>query len=201
MKCALFAHLLPPPGHLLSQQGCQFANSPNSYMIDNRKPLSGTDYLLFFQVLVPPPTCHGKMPHAKKRHCLKDKNPSYSPSNLRQLESSLKGLGVARRGLWWRWRDRDMRKSFKRRKNVLEMFGNKHIIKRLHLLSYSKQAKNFTLPKNIITDFSLARVLCDLHLWINFLIPYLHCMRLRRITDRGWSAVPWQVSASLKIGT
>ncbi len=30
-------------------------------------------------------------------------------SYLRQLESSLKWLGVASRGLWWRWGDRDMR--------------------------------------------------------------------------------------------
>ncbi len=53
------------------------------------------------------------------------------------------------------YRDRDMHKSFKRRKNVLEMFGDEHLIKLLHFLSYSKVAKNFTLPKNIITDFSL----------------------------------------------
>ncbi len=30
--------------HLLSKQGRQFANSPHSYMIDNRKPLSDADY-------------------------------------------------------------------------------------------------------------------------------------------------------------
>ncbi len=58
--------------HILSKQGCQFANSPHSYMIDNRKLLSGAD-LIFFQVLVPPSTCHEKMPaarftHAKNRH-------------------------------------------------------------------------------------------------------------------------------------
>ncbi len=48
---------------------------------------------------------------------------------------------------------------------------------------YSKRAKNFTLPKNIISDFSLTRVLCDLHCMMNqSLTPYLHCTRLRRIT-------------------
>ncbi len=60
-----------------------------------------------------------------------------------------------------------MCKSFKRRKNLLEMSGNEHLIKRLHFLSYSKRAKNFTLPNNIITDFSLARVLCDIHCMMN----------------------------------
>ncbi len=62
--------------HLLSKQGRQFANSPHSYMIDNRKPLSGADDY-FFQVLVPPPR-HEKMPpraaarfaRAKNRHCI-----------------------------------------------------------------------------------------------------------------------------------
>ncbi len=53
------------------------------------------------------------------------------------------------------------------RKNVLEMFGDEHLIKRLHFLGYSKRAKTFTLPKNIITDFSLARVLCNLHCMMN----------------------------------
>ncbi len=74
--------------------------------------------------------------------------------------------------------------SFKRRKNLLEMLGNEQLIKRFHhLLSYSKRAKNFTLPKNIITDFSLARVLCDLDCMMNkSRTPYLHCMRLRRVT-------------------
>ncbi len=65
------------------------------------------------------------------------------------------------------------------------MFGNEQIIKLLHFLSYSKRAKNFTLPKNIITDFSLPRVLCDLHCVINKSLnvtPYLHYTRLRRIT-------------------
>ncbi len=75
-------------------------------------------------------------------------------------------------------------KSFKRRKNLLEMLGNEQLIKRFHnFLSYSKRAKNFTLPKNIITDFSLARVLCALHCMTNkSRTPYLHCMRLRRVT-------------------
>ncbi len=31
--------------HLLSKQGRQFANSPHSYMIDNRKPLSSADLI------------------------------------------------------------------------------------------------------------------------------------------------------------
>ncbi len=76
-----------------------------------------------------------------------------------------------------------MCKSFKRRKNLLEMFGNEHLIKRLHFLSYSKRAKNFTLLNNIITDFSLARVLCDIHCMMNkSLTPFLHCTRLRHIT-------------------
>ncbi len=66
---------------------------------------------------------------------------------------------------------------FQERRNVFEMFGDEHLIKRLHFLSYSKWAKN------IITDFSLARVLCDLHCMMNkSLNPYLHCKRLRRIT-------------------
>ncbi len=34
--------------HLLSKQGRPFANSPHSYMIDNRKPLSGADYFFIF---------------------------------------------------------------------------------------------------------------------------------------------------------
>ncbi len=33
------------------------------------------------------------------------------------------------------------------RKNVLEMFGDEHLIKRLHFLSYSKQAKNIYIIK------------------------------------------------------
>ncbi len=40
---------------------------------------------------------------------LKAKSHSYSPSCLRRLERSLKWLGVASRGLWWRWGDRNMR--------------------------------------------------------------------------------------------
>ncbi len=76
-----------------------------------------------------------------------------------------------------------LRKSFKRRKNILEMFGNEHLIKWLHFLSYSKRAKKFTLRKNIITDFRLSRVLCDLHCVMNkSLTPYLHCKCLQRIT-------------------
>ncbi len=63
------------------------------------------------------------------------------------------------------------------------LFGNEQIIKLLHFLSYLKWANNFTLPKNIITDFRLARVLCDLHCMMNkSLTPYLHCTRLRCIT-------------------
>ncbi len=63
------------------------------------------------------------------------------------------------------------------------MFGNEHIIKLLHFLSYSKYANNFTLPKNIITDLRLSRVLCDLHCMMNkSLTPFLHCMRLWHIT-------------------
>src|SRR4029434_10341496 len=38
-----------------SCRGRQFANSPHSDMIDNRKPRC---FLIFFEVLVPPPTCH-----------------------------------------------------------------------------------------------------------------------------------------------
>ncbi len=72
---------------------------------------------------------------------------------------------------------------FQERKNLLEMFGNEHIIKLLHFLSYSKCANNFTLPKNIITDLCLSRVLCDLHCMMNkSLTPFLHCMRLWHIT-------------------
>ncbi len=45
------------------------------------------------------------------------------------------------------------------------------------------EQRTFTLPKNIITDFSLARVLCNLHCMMNkSLTPYLHCTRLRRVT-------------------
>ncbi len=33
------------------------------------------------------------------------------------------------------------------RKNVLEMFGEEHLIKWLHFLSYSKQAKNISITK------------------------------------------------------
>ncbi len=47
------------------------------------------------------------------------------------------------------------------------MFGNEQIIKLLHFRSYSKRAKNFTLPKNIITNLSLARLLCDLQCMMN----------------------------------
>ncbi len=38
-------------------------------------------------------------------------------------------------------------------------------------------------PNNIITDFSLSRVLCNLHCMMNkSLTPYLNCTRLRRVT-------------------
>ncbi len=40
--------------HLLSKQGHQFANSPHSYMIDNRKPLSGADYNFFLSACATP---------------------------------------------------------------------------------------------------------------------------------------------------
>ncbi len=40
--------------HLLSKQGRLFANSPHSYMIDNRKPLSSADFF-FFKCLCRPP--------------------------------------------------------------------------------------------------------------------------------------------------
>ncbi len=40
-----------------------------------------------------------------------------------------------------------MRKSFKKRKNVLEMFDNEHLIKWLDFLSYSKRAKNIYITK------------------------------------------------------
>ncbi len=66
---------------------------------------------------------------------------------LKQLERSLKWLGVASRGFWWCWGDRHVCASFKRRKNVLEMFGDEHLIKRLHVLSYSKRAKNIYITK------------------------------------------------------
>ncbi len=76
-----------------------------------------------------------------------------------------------------------LRKSFRRGIIFLKMFGNEHLIKWLHFLSYSKRAKNFTLRKNIITDFSLARVLCDLHCVMNkSLTPYSHCKCLKRTT-------------------
>ncbi len=42
-----------------------------------------------------------------------------------------------------------MRESLKRRKNLLEMFGNEHIIKRLHFLSYKKK----TYDSGIGIDF------------------------------------------------
>ncbi len=45
------------------------------------------------------------------------------------------------------------------RKNVLEMFGDEHLIKWLHFLSYSKRAKNIYITKLC--------VLCDLHCMMN----------------------------------
>ncbi len=45
------------------------------------------------------------------------------------------------------------------------------------------EQRTFTLPNNIITDFSVAQVLCDLHCMMNkSLTPYLHCTRLLRVT-------------------
>ncbi len=74
----------PPPPHF-SHSFCARAPSqqagapiPHSYMIYNRKPLSGADNFFIFQVLVPPSTCNEKMPpraaarfpNAKDRHWL-----------------------------------------------------------------------------------------------------------------------------------
>ncbi len=101
----------------------------------------------------------------------------------------------------------DVRKSFKR-KNLHKIFVDEQLIRRLHFISYSKQAKKFTLPKNI-TDFSLAQVLCDLHCMMNkSRTPYLHCKSAMRYRSTAIGAdPPQQVSeaalstASLKIGT
>ncbi len=94
---------LPPPPpfhfshsfcarHLLSKLGHQFANSPHTYVIDNRKPLSSADFLLFFQMLVPAPTCHEKMPprpkNATATHCY-TKITRHHPQNNIQLQYSL----------------------------------------------------------------------------------------------------------------
>ncbi len=64
------------------------------------------------------------------------------------------------------------------------MFGDEQLIKQVYIsLVIQNEQRTFTLPKNIITDFSLARVLCDLHCMMNkSLTPYLHCTRLRRVT-------------------
>ncbi len=40
--------------HLLSKQGRLFANSPHSYMIDNRKPLSSADFFSFSSACAAP---------------------------------------------------------------------------------------------------------------------------------------------------
>ncbi len=73
------------------------------------------------------------------------------------------------------------------------------------------EQRTFTLPKNIITDFSLARVLYAIYTvwWIN-LLPLIYtarvCGALQLHGHRSWSAALWQVSeaalraASLKIG-
>ncbi len=73
---------------------------------------------------------------------------------------------------------------FQERRNVFEMFGDEQLIKQVTFPQLFKTSKKtFKLPNNIITDFSLARVLCDLHCMMNkSLTPYLHCTRLRRVT-------------------
>ncbi len=53
------------------------------------------------------------------------------------------------------------------RKNLLEMFGDDHLIKWLLSSVIQNEQRTFTLPNNIITDFSLARVLCDLDCMMN----------------------------------
>ncbi len=71
---------------------------------------------------------------------------------------------------------------FQERRNVFEMFGDEQLIKQVTFPQLFKTSKEHLL-NNIITDFSLARVLCDLHCMMNkSLTPYLHCTRLRRVT-------------------
>ncbi len=58
------------------------------------------------------------------------------------------------------------------------MFGDEQLIRQVTFPQLFKTSKD-----NIITDFSLARVLCDLHCMMNeSLTPYLHCTRLLRVT-------------------
>ncbi len=73
---------------------------------------------------------------------------------------------------------------FQERKNVLEMFGDEHLIKRLHFLSHSKWEKNIYINKEHHNWLqSSASIICDLHCMMNkSLTPYLHCTRLRRVT-------------------
>ncbi len=63
---------------------------------------------------------------------------------------------------------------------------------------FKMSKKNFTLPKNIITDFSLARVLCGLHCMMNKSLSLIYtarvCGALQPHGHRSWSAAPWQVS-------
>ncbi len=80
---------------------------------------------------------------SKRRNTFKLKNKSKLPIVLKLrilLSRFFKTAGEVSRVV--RERDRDVRGSFKRRKNVLEMFGDEHLIKRLHFLSYSKWANH-----------------------------------------------------------
>ncbi len=61
------------------------------------------------------------------------------------VRSCQKGLVMALR------RQRRAR-IFQERRNVLEMFGDKPLIKRLHFLSYSKRAKNIYITKQHIYE-------------------------------------------------
>ncbi len=50
-----------------------------------------------------------------------------SLSNLRPLEKSLRRLGVASRGLWWRWGNRDVREEEEYSRNVWQRALNQTV--------------------------------------------------------------------------
>ncbi len=53
---------------------------------------------------------------------------------------------------------------FQERKNVLEMFGDEHLINSYISSVIQNEQRTFTLPKNIITEIkSSASIICDLH--------------------------------------
>ncbi len=53
---------------------------------------------------------------------------------------------------------------FQERRNVFEMFGDEQLMKQVTFISViQNEQRTFTLPKNIITDFSLAHMRSTLY--------------------------------------